>query len=85
MSLFHWPSLYNIWMIYLHEFVQRYQDQRIERTRDMFEKVLSQSPPAYKKIFFQMYANFEETYGLINHAIEIYDRMVQEVKYGEKL
>jgi len=32
-----------------------------------------------------MYANFEETYGLINHAIEIYDRMVQEVKYEEKL
>lgn len=32
-----------------------------------------------------MYAAFEEEYGLINHAIEIYDRMVQEVPYEEKV
>jgi pre-mRNA-splicing factor SYF1 len=51
----------------------------------MFEKVLSQAPVKQNKIFFLMYADFEETHGLINHAIEIYDRMVQEVEYGEKL
>jgi len=27
-----------------------------------------------------MYGSFEEKHGLINHAIEIYDRMVEEVK-----
>ena len=42
----------------------------------MFEKVLVSSPEKKKKIFFFMYASFEEKYGLINHAIEIYDRMV---------
>jgi pre-mRNA-splicing factor SYF1 len=51
----------------------------------MFEKVIAQAPEDKKKIFFVMYADFEESYGLINHAIEIYDRMVEELAYGEKL
>lgn len=40
LELFSWPSLYNVWVRYLQEFIERYQDQRIERTRDMFEKAL---------------------------------------------
>lgn len=36
-------------------------------------------------MFFIMYADFEETHGLINHSIEIYDRMVDEVPYNQKL
>ena len=51
----------------------------------MFEKVLVGAPEDKKKMFFVMYADFEENYGLINHAIEIYDRMVEELVYGEKL
>ena len=32
-----------------------------------------------------MYGEFEEKYGLINHAIEIYDRIEQtRTKYGER-
>lgn len=85
LTLFSWPGLYNIWLIYLKEFIKRYQDQRIERTRDMFEKALHQAPLDKKRIFFLMYADFEETHGLINHAIEIYDRMVEELDYSEKL
>ena len=33
------------------------------------------------KIFYVMYGEFEEEYGLLNHAIEIYDRMVFNVDY----
>jgi len=51
----------------------------------MFEKALHQAPLDKKRIFFLMYADFEETHGLINHAIEIYDRMVEELDYSEKL
>ena len=32
-----------------------------------------------------MYGEFEEQYGLLNHAIEIYDRMVYNVDYTDKM
>jgi pre-mRNA-splicing factor SYF1 len=32
-----------------------------------------------------MYGEFEEEYGLLNHAIEIYDRMVFNVDYVDKM
>ena len=32
-----------------------------------------------------MYSKFEEEYGLLNHAIEIYDRMVREIPKCEQL
>jgi pre-mRNA-splicing factor SYF1 len=32
-----------------------------------------------------MYGEFEEEYGLLNHAIEIYDRMVFNVNYEDKM
>lgn len=32
-----------------------------------------------------MYGEFEEEYGLLNHAIEIYDRMVFNVEYNGKM
>ena len=32
-----------------------------------------------------MYANYEEEYGLLNHAFEIYDRMVANVEDDKKL
>ena len=85
MTLFTWPALYNIWLVYLQEFIARYGERRIERTRDMFEKAISTAPEDRKRIFFLMYADFEETHGLINHAVEIYDRMVEELAYKEKL
>lgn len=32
-----------------------------------------------------MYANFEETYGLLNHSFEVYDRMVACVEDKDKM
>ena len=60
LSIFKWPSLYNIWINYLSQFIKRYENKRIERTRDMFEKALAKAPEKYKRIFFIMFANFEE-------------------------
>lgn len=42
-------------------------------------------PKEKSKIFYLMYGEFEEEYGLLNHAIEIYDRMVFNVEYKDKL
>jgi pre-mRNA-splicing factor SYF1 len=39
-TLFVWPGVYDVWLQYIAKFVSRYQNQKIERTRDLFEKVL---------------------------------------------
>eukprot|EP00828_Plagiopyla_frontata_P004798 TRINITY_DN1181_c0_g1_i4.p1 TRINITY_DN1181_c0_g1~~TRINITY_DN1181_c0_g1_i4.p1 ORF type:complete len:430 (+),score=61.17 TRINITY_DN1181_c0_g1_i4:89-1378(+) len=84
-SVFTWPSLYDLWVLYLHRFVERYKSIKIERARELFERVLSSAPEKQKRTFFWMYGQFEEEYGLLNHAIEIYDRMVREIPKSERL
>ena len=84
-SVFTWPSLYDLWVLYLHRFVERYKASKIERARELFERVLSTAPERQRRTFFWMYGKFEENYGLLNHAIEIYDRMVREIPKPERL
>ncbi|KRX03383.1 hypothetical protein PPERSA_12662 [Pseudocohnilembus persalinus] len=85
LTLFNWPGLYEIWIMYITKFIERYQGNKLERTRDMFEKVLDQVPQKQCFLFYLMYAKFEEQYGLLNHAFEIYDRMVATVEDKYKL
>lgn len=82
--LFNWPVLYDLWVNYLYRFVERFEDTKVERTRDLFEKVLSEVPIEHSYIFYLMYANFEERFGLLNHAIEIYDRLVDRCEEASK-
>ena len=41
LSIFSWPHVYDIWIIYLNKFVNRYKGEKLERARDLFEQVLS--------------------------------------------
>jgi pre-mRNA-splicing factor SYF1 len=41
--------------------------------------VLNRVPPKHAKVFYYMYADFEENFGLLNHAMEIYDRACKEL------
>lgn len=68
---FTWPSLFDIWVSYLTKFISRYSQDGIgvERTRSMFEKLLKEVPKDKCSIFYFMYAEFEENYGLYSHAI----------------
>jgi pre-mRNA-splicing factor SYF1 len=75
LDTFSWPVLYEIWILYLSKFVSRYEGSRLERTRDLFESVLLTVQPKQSKVFYLMYADYEEKYGLINHVIEILDRL----------
>lgn len=50
----------------------------------MFERVLKDAPKDRCKIFYFLYAEFEEQYGLYSHAIEIYDRMVNNIPDDQK-
>lgn len=58
LGMFTWPSLYEIWLIYLHKFVERYQGDCIERTRDLFEKAIENAPMKVFILFFKSIKNF---------------------------
>ena len=45
----------------------------------MFERLFRDIPKENAGIFYFIYAEFEENFGLYSHAIEIYDRMVRGV------
>lgn len=79
LNFFKWPQLYDLWLIYLTKFVERYKGERIERARDLFDNLLSSCPKDKIKIFYYMYAELEEEYGLLNHAIRILDKGCTDV------
>ncbi len=56
----------------------RHEARKLERSRDLFEKALNTHPK--QKLFYLMYGQFEEQYGLVNHAIEVYDRMTKHLE-----
>lgn len=78
-NLFKFPYSYDIWIIYLNKFVARYKSKKLERARNLFEQVLGQAPVEQAKYFYIMYADLEEKYGLIRHAMSIYDRATSNV------
>jgi len=57
----------------------RYADSKVERIRDLFNQVLTKVPAKQSKVFFYMYADFEENFGLLTHAMEIYDKASKEM------
>jgi len=56
----------------------------LERARELFEQVLDSCPAKDAKIFFVMYANLEEEYGLARRAMNIYDRATRTVVDEDK-
>ena len=62
--------------------VEKYAGTKLERMRHLFEQVLKSCPVEQSKLFFYMYADFEENFGLLSHAMEIYDRAVKLMKPG---
>jgi len=78
--MFSWPHVYDIWLTYVSKFIERHSDRKIERIRDMFSQILKSAPKDKIKLFFYMYADFEENFGLISHALAIYDRAVKELQ-----
>lgn len=93
-NLFSFPYSAEIWAIYLTKFVERYGGRKLERARDLFEQVLEKVPTAKKKdsedktpsakVFYLMYAQLEENYGLARHAMHVYDRATKALPPAEK-
>jgi len=82
---FQWPHVYDIWVVYLAKFTERYGGSKIERLRDLFEQVIKVCPAEKLKFFYYMYADVEENFGLYNRVIDIYDRALRQVSKDEML
>lgn len=46
----------------------------MERVRHLFEECLSECPSDKQKVFLMIFADYEENFGLLSHAMEIYER-----------
>ena len=84
-SLFHFPQVKKIWLLYLDKFLERYGSTKMERLRDLYEQVLMKIPAEDAVEFYIKYAKVEELYGLSRHAIAIYDRATHVVLPSMKL
>ena len=81
---FQWPGLYDLWIVYIIKFINRYKGKKIERIRDMYEEVIKQCPKDKIKIFYYIFAYYEEEYGSFNHCINILDKGANDVPQNDK-
>eukprot|EP01129_Flabellula_baltica_P001782 TRINITY_DN11698_c0_g1_i1.p1 TRINITY_DN11698_c0_g1~~TRINITY_DN11698_c0_g1_i1.p1 ORF type:complete len:843 (-),score=181.34 TRINITY_DN11698_c0_g1_i1:13-2541(-) len=83
-SVFKFPHVMDIWVMYIKDFTERYGGSKMERLRDMFEQALDDAPEEFCTILFYMFAECEEKYGMARRAMLIYDRAVRKVPNKEK-
>ena len=82
LDLFSWPNVYDVCLCYLVDFINYYKGEKIEIFRDIIQNIITFS--GHLKIFYYIYAFFEEKYGLYNHCIDILKEASQNVKDEEK-
>ncbi|KAG5519735.1 hypothetical protein PMAC_000008 [Pneumocystis sp. 'macacae'] len=83
-ELFSYPVVFEIWNLYLSKFIKRYGGTKVERTRDLFEQSLKGCPSNMCRPIFLMYGNFEEKYGLMRHAMNLYHQATEMVSEEDK-
>ena len=82
LDLFRWPNSYDICICYLVDFINHYKSDKTEIFRDIIQNIIILS--GHLKIFYYIYAFYEEKYGLYNHCIDILKEASQNVKEEEK-
>jgi pre-mRNA-splicing factor SYF1 len=73
-TMFPWPNSYEIWLTYISTFIQVVGGTKVERVRHLFEECLKDCPSEKSRIFLLMFADYEENFGLLSHAMDIYER-----------
>lgn len=58
---------------------------KLERVRHLFNECLKACPDNRKEIFFLIHADFEENFGLLSHAMNVYDRATREIPQNLQL
>jgi pre-mRNA-splicing factor SYF1 len=84
-ATFKFPYVKDIWMTYLTKFIARYGAKKLERARDLFEQVLEKVPATEAKVFYMLYSELEEKYGLTRHAMSVLDRATAAVDTENQL
>ena len=82
MDLFNWPNVYDLCICYVIDYINHFKDTKIEIFRDIIQNIIIAS--GHMKIFYYIYAFYEEKYGLFNHCIDILKEASQNVKEEEK-
>ena len=82
MDLFTWPNVYDLCLCYIVDYINHYKETKIEIFRDIIQNIIVSS--GHMKIFYYIYAFYEEKYGLFNHCIDILKEASQNVKEEEK-
>jgi pre-mRNA-splicing factor SYF1 len=83
--LFSFPHVKTIWMTYLDRFISRYEGSKMERLRDLFEQAIAKVPTENAAEFYIKFAKTEESFGLLRHAVSIYDKATQVVPESSRL
>ena len=83
-SLFKYPHVYPIWVAYLRLFTQRFKGAKVERTRDLFEQAVQGCPPKQSLFVHLLYAKYEEDYGLLKRAMDVYSRACEACATEDK-
>jgi pre-mRNA-splicing factor SYF1 len=78
-ALFQFPHVTELWITYLTKFMRRYGGTKLERLRDLFEQAIESAPAKEVTLFYLMYAEAEEKYGLARHVLHIFDRATRHV------
>ena len=85
LSLFVYPQLKAVWLVYLDKFEHRYGRHRVDRLRDLYESAVANVPPELAAEFFIKYGKMEEKFGLARHALSVYDRATLLVPSHQRL
>lgn len=85
MFAFPHPGAKTLWRTYLVAFLDRYPGNKVERTRDVFERCLEFCPAEDSAEFFLMNGEFEEKFGLTRRSLMVYKAMCRKVPPEEQL
>jgi pre-mRNA-splicing factor SYF1 len=75
-----WPHAHELWLAYLKTTIERHADNKVERIRELFQTVLDKVPAKHGKVFYYMYADYEEHFGLLNHSLQALDRALKDLQ-----
>mmetsp|Transcript_1297 Transcript_1297/g.1970 ORF Transcript_1297/g.1970 Transcript_1297/m.1970 type:complete len:1054 (+) Transcript_1297:27-3188(+) len=80
------PSAKLLWKFYLETFLKRYEGTKVERVRELFRRCLDPStcPAEECAEFFLLQGEFEEQYGLVKRALQVYRTMCGQVPPNTK-
>ncbi|KAJ1979520.1 pre-mRNA-splicing factor syf1 [Dimargaris xerosporica] len=84
-ELFGYPVAFELWNLYLKDFMQRYGGTKLERARDLFEQSLAHCPAEYAKPLYLLYGRLEEEHGSARQAMRVYDRATRAVADNDRL